>query len=186
MVHYAQRPPAAAVAWLAQACLILLEAAVVAAFWALDGCSAFRRVELLRLAGSSSIRRGPAGGDARHDGAPGNGATTTRAEPVTRLGIGPGCWWRGPPECKHWCHCYCRTWRCWRGFLLLAGEGLELGRDDPPRRQSQGYPPEPQLCGWRTTHPHRSCRGQPHSPQQKPLASALLLPLGPPLVIHSL
>jgi hypothetical protein len=41
------------------ACLRLLEAAVVAAFWALEGCSAFRRVALLlmpQMPGSRAVK----------------------------------------------------------------------------------------------------------------------------------
>ena len=80
MVLQAWRPPAAAVARRIGARLKRLEMHVVASFRALDGCSAFRRVELLRLAGSSSIRRGPAGGDARHHGAPGDGDAAAEEE----------------------------------------------------------------------------------------------------------
>ena len=49
LVRSAQRPPAAAVARLLGACLLLLEVVAVAAFWALDGCSALRRVVAVLL-----------------------------------------------------------------------------------------------------------------------------------------
>jgi hypothetical protein len=49
LVRVAQRPPAAAVAWLYQAYLMLLEAVVVAAFWAIDRCLALRRVAALLM-----------------------------------------------------------------------------------------------------------------------------------------